>query len=134
MNRLLIDTSAYSAFMSGSDEIKLALQRADSIFLTPVVLAELRVGFLGGSRRAENERLLERFLEPARVRVAAIDGETAVRYAEILRYLKHQGTPVPTNDLWIAASAMQLGLVIVTTEAHFSRIPHVIVDYYPRSG
>jgi len=117
--------------MAGSEAVKLVLQRADSICLTPVVLAELRVGFLGGSRRAENERLLERFLQPARVRVAAIDGETAIRYAEIFRYLKRQGTPVPTNDLWIAASAMQLGLRIVTLDAHFQKIPQVIVDYHP---
>lgn len=131
MSSLLVDTSAYSAFMAGNEAISLALQRTESIFLTPVVLAELRVGFLGGSRKAENERLLERFLQPARVRVAGIDAETAVRYAEIFQYLKKQGTPVPTNDLWIAASAMQLGLRVLTTDAHFQRIPHVIVDYHP---
>lgn len=104
------------------------MQRADSIFLAPVVLAELRVGFLGGSRRAENERPLERLLQPARVRVAAIDGETAIRYAEIFRYPKTRDAPLPTNDLWIAASAMKLSLRIVTTDAHFSRIPQVIVN------
>jgi predicted nucleic acid-binding protein len=130
MSRLLVDTSAYSAFMAGSETIKLALQRADSIYLTPVVLAELRIGFLGGTQRAENERLLDRFLQPARVRVAAIDNETAVRYAEIFHYLKRQGRPVPTNDLWIAASAMQFGLRILTTDAHFQQISQVIVDYH----
>ncbi|MEX2300103.1 MAG: type II toxin-antitoxin system VapC family toxin [Bryobacterales bacterium] len=131
MSSLLADTSAYSAFMAGHEAIRLALQRAESIFLTPVVIAELRVGFLGGSRRAENERVLERFLQPSRVRVAGIDAETAVRYAEIFQYLRRQGRPVPTNDLWIAASAMQLGLRILTTDAHFQRIPQVIVDYHP---
>jgi tRNA(fMet)-specific endonuclease VapC len=131
MSSLLADTSAYSAFMAGHEAIRLALQRAESIFLTPVVIAELRVGFLGGSRRAENERVLERFLQPSRVRVVGIDAETAVRYAEIFQYLRTQGRPVPINDLWIAASAMQLGLRILTTDAHFQRIPQVIVDYHP---
>jgi predicted nucleic acid-binding protein len=134
MSALLVDTSAYSAFLAGNDSVALALQRANSIFLTPVVLGELRVGFLGGSRLAENERLLERFLKPSRVRVASIDRETAVRYAVIFQYLKRQGTPVPTNDVWIAASAMQLGLRILTTDAHFQRIPQVIVDYHPRGA
>lgn len=131
MSSLLADTSAYSAFMAGHEAVRLALQRAESIFLTPVVIAELRAGFLGGSRRAENERVLERFLQPSRVRVVGIDAETAVRYAEIFQYLRKQGRPVPTNDLWIAASAMQLGLRILTTDAHFQRIPQVIVDYHP---
>ena len=117
--------------MVGSEAIKLALQRAESIYLTPVVLAELKSGFLGGSRRAENERLLERFVESVRVRVADIDRETAVRYAEIFQFLKKQGTPVPTNDVWIAASAMQFGLRVLTTDVHFQRIPQVIVDFHP---
>jgi tRNA(fMet)-specific endonuclease VapC len=130
VNRVLLDTSGYSAFMRGHDEIKAALQRADEIYLTPVVLGELLAGFMWGRHRRKNERELQVFGESPRVTVADLDGETARRYAVIVSALRSAGTPVPTNDIWIAASAMQHGLSILTTDAHYTRIPQVLVDFF----
>lgn len=123
--RICLDTSAYSAFFRGDPAVRDLIQRADEIVLPPVVLGELLGGFRSGSRWAENRRLLDDFLSSRRVRVAAIDAETAERYSEILAHLRRQGRPIPTNDLWIAASAMQHGLRLVTTDAHFAHVPQV---------
>jgi predicted nucleic acid-binding protein len=126
----LLDTSAYSAFMRGHEDLKLALQRADRIALTPVVLGELGAGFRAGTRQKKNENELRRFLSSPRVDVVAVDADTAERYAVILHALRQAGTPIPTNDIWIAASAMQHGLRILTTDIHYSRIPQVIVEHF----
>jgi len=123
--RICLDTSAYSAFFRGHAAIRELIQRANEIVLPPIVLGELLGGFRSGSRWAENRRLLEEFLASPRVRVAAIDTETAERYSEILDYLRRRGRPIPTNDLWIAASAMQHGLRLVTTDGHFGHVPQV---------
>ena len=130
MTSLLLDTSAYSAFMRGHRGVGEAIRRTDGIVVTPVILGELRAGFRRGGRRSENERELSEFLGSPRVRLAVVDAETADRYAEIVAFLQRAGTPLPTNDAWIAASAMQHGLPVLTTDPHFERIPHVIVDLH----
>jgi len=129
MKQILLDTCAYSAFMRGHSEIKLALQEADEIYLNPVILAELLAGFMKGHRE-KNKKELQLFLSSPRVSVVNIDQDTAERYAVILNALWKIGNPVPTNDLWIAASAMQHGLRLVTTDAHYQKMTQVIVDYF----
>ena len=126
----LIDTSAYSAFLRGHEELKLSLQRADRIVLTPIVLGQLSAGFRAGARKNKNQAELRQFLDSPRVDVAAIDAETAERYAVILHALRQSGTPIPSNDIWIAASAMQHGLRVLTTDVHYDRIPQIIVERY----
>ena len=130
MTRLLLDTSAYSAFMRGHPEVKLALQEADEICLNPVILGELIAGFMRGKRRRKNEGELKTFLTSARTTVLDVNEETADRYAVILNSLWKAGTPIPTNDIWIAASAMQHGLHLLTTDAHYQKVTQVIVDYF----
>ena len=130
MSRLLSDTSAYSAFMRGHSDIKMALQRAAEIFLSPIVLGELHAGFRQGSRREQNERRLALFMESPRVKILAVADETAQRYAEIINFLWKAGTPIPTHDIWVAASAMEHGLQVLTTDAHFTRLPQILVEFY----
>lgn len=130
MRRVLLDTSAYSAFMRGHSGVKLAVQRADEIHFTPVVLGELLAGFARGGRERRNREELQAFLASPRVNVSDLNEETAERYAVILRSLWDAGTPIPTNDIWIAASAMQHGLSVLTTDVHFLKVPQVIADWY----
>ena len=127
MSQLLLDTSAYSAFIQGNPEAVAAVQTAEALFLSPVVIAELLAGFGGGRRRAENESGLEKFLAGPRSSVVDVDRETATRYALILNSLRAAGTPIPTNDIWIAASAMQHGLELLTADAHFAKVTQVVV-------
>ena len=131
MSRILLDTSGYSAFMRGDAVVKEMLQTVDAIYVNAIVLGELRVGFLRGRMRQKNEERLRQFLASSRVSIIAVDEETAERYAVILDALWTAGTPIPTNDMWIAASAMQYGLAVLTTDAHFLKIPQILVWHTP---
>ena len=131
MTRVLADTSAYSAFLRGHAEVGDALRTADEIRVTPVVLGELMGGYRGGTRRRANEDQLRFFLSSSRVGVLPIDEDTAERYAAIVSSLRSAGLQVGTNDVWIAASAMQHGLTVVTTDADFLRIPQILVEHHP---
>ena len=129
MSHILVDTSAYSEHLRGHPEVKAAIQRASAIGLSVVSIGELRVGFLKGTRTRKNEEFLRSFLASPRVRAIPVDEETASCYAAILNYLRRQGTPVPTNDIWIAATAAQHGFRLLTLDSHFLQIPQVIVDF-----
>jgi len=125
-NKVLMDTSAYAAFLRGDPGVKEAVQRADEIVFNPVVLGELKAGFLMGKNEKRNRAILRDFLSSSRTIIAEIDEETSERYAVIVQSLRMKGTPIPTNDLWIAASAMQHGLKILTTDKHYLEVPQII--------
>jgi tRNA(fMet)-specific endonuclease VapC len=129
VTRTLVDTSAYSALMRGHPEVAAALGEADEVFMSVIVLGELRAGFRKGSKVKRNEAILREFLSEPRVEVVTVDEETSSRYAVIHHDLRRRGTPVSANDVWIAASASQHGLRILTTDDDFRRISQVIVDY-----
>ncbi len=126
----MLDTSAYSMLRRGHTGIRDTLQAAEAVYVSPVVLGELHSGFRGGARTTENERLLGQFLLSPRVEIAAIAEETAVCYAEILHHLRGMGRPIPTNDVWVAAGAMERGLRIVATDTHFRVIPQIRLEYH----
>jgi tRNA(fMet)-specific endonuclease VapC len=129
VSRILLDTSAYSGILRGDPRLARAMQEADEIVLNAIVLGELKAGFCRGRHRERNENELEEFLASPRTRALGLDEETADRYAVILDSLRSAGTPIPTNDVWIAASAMQHGLRVLTTDQHFRKIPQVVVDF-----
>jgi predicted nucleic acid-binding protein len=129
--RVLLDTSAYSAFMRGNTKVRDILQLADTIYFNPIVLGELQSGFRRGRKKKENETLLEQFLESPRVHSVSIDEGTSERYAVIRNSLWKSGTPIPTNDIWIAATAMQHGFVVITTDPHYRRVSQILVEIVP---
>jgi len=128
--KVMMDTSAYTAFLRGSPEVKEVVQQADEIVFNPVVLGELIAGFLMGRNERKNRAILKDFLSSPRVIIAEIDEETSERYAVIVQSLRMKGTPIPTNDLWIAASAMQHGLKVLTTDKHYLKVPQIITEYF----
>ena len=125
----MLDTSAYSAYLRGNADVKRAIREADEIYLNPVVLGELYAGFAHGGKEKRNREILRELLASPRVQVAVIDEETSERYAAIIVYLWAKGTPLPTNELWISATAMQFGLKLVTTDSHYRNVPQIIVEY-----
>jgi tRNA(fMet)-specific endonuclease VapC len=123
--RILIDTNRYTDFARGDAEAVDCMQRATRVFLPFVVVAELRAGFLSGSRSERNEANLTRFLAAPRIDVLYADDETTHHYARLFRQLRMQGTPVPTNDLWTAALAVQHGLHLFARDRHFDHLPQI---------
>lgn len=128
MSRILLDTSAYSAFKRGDPQVRRLVQEATEIQVNAVVLGELRAGFLKGARLEQNLAELADFLASPRMSTLIVDEETAERYATILRSLQQAGTPIPTNDVWIAASAMQHGSKVVTLDAHFGQVSQIVAE------
>lgn len=128
--KIILDTSAYSAFLKGNSEIRLSLQKADEVFFNPIILGELLAGFSIGSHTNKNKAILSEFLATARIKLVEIDAETSERYAVIAKHLREQSSPIPTNDLWIAASAMQHGLKVLTTDKHYLKVPQIITECY----
>ncbi len=123
--KILVDTNRYTDFARGDSVAVERLQRAARVYLSFVVIAELRAGFLCGSRSERNEANLTRFLSEPRVDVLYPDEETTHHYARLFRQLRAQGTPVPTGDLWTAALAVQHGLHLFARDRHFDHLPQI---------
>ncbi|MCC6392908.1 MAG: type II toxin-antitoxin system VapC family toxin [Bryobacterales bacterium] len=124
---VLLDTSAYSALHRGDKRILGVMREAEAVAVPAIVLGELYSGFRQGSRYAENRALLARFLAKPSVRVLSITEATALHYAEIDAYLRQSGRPIPRNDVWIAAAAMEHGMEVLTLDDHFREIPLLII-------
>jgi tRNA(fMet)-specific endonuclease VapC len=127
MSEIIVDTSAYSYLRRGDKEIQDQLNNASLVVMSPITIGEVTVGCLGGSKEAENREKLDDFLAEPRVFMVNIDADTSERYALITSTLKQQGTPVPSNDVWLAALAWQHGYKILTRDTHFAKIPQVIM-------
>lgn len=124
--RLAIDTNTYIEFVRGNDRAVETLRSADEIYISFIALAELRSGFFLGTKGQENEAKLAEFLNSTRVRILLADEQTTHHYARIFAYLRNQGTPIPTNDLWIAALVIQHDLVLYSKDTHFSHVPQIV--------
>ncbi len=123
MSGVLVDTNAYGALLAGDRLLLDALTSAESVAVSVIVLGELHAGFRGGGRRVENEKILAGFLEKPGVSILLLTAETAQIFGEIKSGLKRAGTPIPINDLWLAAQAIETGRVLITLDAHFQRVP-----------
>ena len=122
-----LDTNAYSDFMRGAAERVELVRTVRAIVLPLIVLGELRAGFAAGNRESTNAANLQRFLASPRVSVLAPDEQTTHYYAQLHRQLRDNGRPIPTNDLWIAALAVQHDLVLCTSDRHFRQIPQLVI-------
>ena len=122
MRSLALDTNAYAAFKRGDEDIVDVIRHCPHLLISTTVLGELLAGFAAGSRQARNRAELAQFMESPRVQVVACAETTADNYALVYAALRRKGRPVPTNDLWIAASALEHGAALVTLDDHFSEI------------
>lgn len=123
--RIALDTNRYVDFARGEHAIVELLEQAEQVFVPLVVLSELRAGFTVGSQGARNEGGLRRFLSRPGVSPLFPDEQTTYHYASLFRQLRQQRTPLPTNDLWIAALVIQHGLVLCTRDTHFEHLPQI---------
>ncbi len=123
--RIALDTNAYTAIARGEERAVALVRAAEQLYLPFVVLAELRAGFAAGTLGKRNEAKLTAFLGSSRVSVLYADEQTTHHYATVFAQLRQQGTPIPTNDIWIAAIVLQHDLTLFTSDAHFSRLPQL---------
>ena len=122
MRDILVDTNAYTAFMRGEPAVVEVMAHAPQLFVNSVVLGELLAGFAAGTRQAKNRAELAQFLNSPRVGVYPITAETADSYALVYANLRRKGQPIPSNDLWIAASALEHGAALLSLDAHFEKV------------
>ena len=128
--KLSLDTNAYSAFKNGNLELMRMLEDADELFVPVTVLGELYSGFQIGSLTEKNLTELNTFLSKPGISITAVTNEIAFRYGYLIKTLRKQGTPIPTNDIWIAASTMETGSILLTRDKHFNHVPGLMVlDY-----
>lgn len=120
--KLLLDTNAYSALAKGDGAVAEAVRRAQSLVFSAVVAGELLHGFRAGSRYPKNLATLEQFLDQPFVEFLLVTFATAERFARIAADLRRRGTPIPTNDIRIAAHAMESGAELLSFDAHFGRV------------
>ena len=124
--RVALDTNRLTDLFQGDAALAERLGLCDEVWIPLVVLAEIKAGFLGGTERHRNEILLRKLLSKTTVGVLLPDRETAEHYARLFVQLKRAGTPVPDNDLWIAALALQHDLLLITRDKHFEKIPQLL--------
>ena len=127
MNKVLIDTNIYSHAMRGNNKVIRYLQQIAHIGMSSISIGELLSGFKAGNKQEINRQELNIFLDSPRVTLYYVDEITAEFYSEILNQLKKQGTPIPTNDIWIAATALQQGLPVYTLDQHFKHITGLLL-------
>jgi tRNA(fMet)-specific endonuclease VapC len=124
--RVAVDTNRYVDLCKGVAETLQILETADVLILPFVVLAELRAGFVLGRRQADNERALHKLLLKDGVDVLYSDDQTTRHYAAVFRQLRKQGTPIPTNDMWLAALVLQHNLALHARDRHFDHLPQLV--------
>ena len=124
--KLLLDTNVYSALAQGEAATVSLIQRADELMLSVVVIGELRYGFRFGERLVENESMLLEFLNRPFVATVPVTEVTADRYARIANSLRRRGRPIPQNDMWIAAQAMEHGADLCSFDGHFENIEGIV--------
>jgi tRNA(fMet)-specific endonuclease VapC len=122
---LLLDTNAYRDFCEGRPAMVSIIQKARTIALPFVVLAELRAGFACGTLARRNEGILVRFLNASRVRALYPDENTTHHFGRLYHQLRKQGTPIPAHDIWIAALAAQHDLLLASRDRHFDHLPQL---------
>jgi tRNA(fMet)-specific endonuclease VapC len=124
--RVALDTNRLSDLFRGDATLAETLGHCDEVWIPLIVLAEMKAGFHAGTQRSQNEAILRQFLGKPTVDVLLPARETAEHYARLYVQLKRAGTPVPDNDLWIAALALEHDLILITRDRHFEFIPQLL--------
>lgn len=124
MKGLVLDTNVLIRFLERKNVDLALFARYDRIVLPTVVVGEFRAGIdpdtKSGRRRM---RVLDDFIADDAVELVSIDDAVSRRYADVFRLLSRNGDRIPQNDIWIAATALALGMPLCTDDDHFSRVP-----------
>jgi tRNA(fMet)-specific endonuclease VapC len=124
--KLALDTNRYTDLCRGDAFVLETVEQAEEVWLPFVVVGELRAGFAAGSQEVRNEATLRRFLLKPGVGILYGDDQTTHHYANVYRQLRKQGTPIPTNDMWIAALVLQRNLLLCARDVHFDALAQLV--------
>jgi tRNA(fMet)-specific endonuclease VapC len=124
--RVALDTNRLTDLFQGDRELSDRLGECDEVWVPLVVLGEIKAGFYGGSQQHRNEGLLVKFLAKPTVGILIPGRETAEHYGRLFVQLKRAGTPIPDNDIWIAALALEHDLALITRDRHFEFVPQLL--------
>ncbi len=130
--KIMLDTTAYVGFKRNDAETVDMISQAEQLFFSPIVLGELMFGFRNGTRFKKNMADLNTFLNHESVKLVAIRKITSDRYSRIAAQLKEQGTPIPSNDIWIAAQSLEHGAELITYNQHFERVNGLVYTIFTR--
>jgi len=120
--KILLDTNAYSALMRGHSDVVDRVRKAEQVLLSAVVAGELLFGFRLGTRLKKNVAELEGFLDNPYISLVPVTLATADRFGRIAAALRAKGRPIPTNDIWISAHAMETGAELLSFDQHFEAV------------
>ena len=122
IQRLVLDTSAYSHLRAGNSQVLDLVAGADIVLMPVIVLGELEAAFVAGSRAAANRADLAEFLDEPFVSIVDVTRSVARRYGEIHGQLRRGGTPIPVNDIWIAAITLESSGTLLTFDTDFRQV------------
>ncbi len=124
--KLVLDTNIYSDYAEGLPEtVNFLATHGEHLYLPSVVLGELNFGFMKGSQQQFNERKLKQFIKRLRVEIIDVGADVAKKYAIVFLSLQKKGTKIPINDVWIAASCMEIGGTLLTRDRHFEVVEQI---------
>lgn len=124
--RVALDTNRLTDLFVGDTTLAERLGECDEVWIPLIVIAEIKAGFYGGSRQRRNDVLLQSLLAKPTVDVLLPGRQTAEHYARLFVQLKRSGTPIPDNDLWIAALVLEHDLTLITRDRHFECVPQLV--------
>lgn len=125
MKSIILDTNAYTRLLTGEEDVLDVIGSAETVYMSIFVLGELYAGFAGGIKERANKDTLDRFLRKPSVKILNASSETAEVFGMVKQELKKAGTPLPINDVWIAAHTLETGSILVTYDRHFKKIPGI---------
>lgn len=122
MKRIVLDTNAYTRLLAGDENVLDAVGTAETVYMSIFVLGELFAGFAGGTKKRSNQEALDKFLRKPTVKILNATSETAKVFGMVKQELKTAGTPLPINDVWIAAHTLETGSTLISYDFHFEKI------------
>ena len=122
MRKIVLDTNAYTRLLTGEEDMLDVIGSAETVYMSIFVLGELYADFAGGTRERGNKDTLNRFLRKPSVKILNATSETAEVFGMVKHDLTKDGTPLPINDVWIAAHVVETGSTLVTYDSHFKKI------------
>jgi tRNA(fMet)-specific endonuclease VapC len=120
--KILLDTNAYSELARGHPVVADLVRGAEAVVFSTIVVGELLAGFRRGTHRQQNVADLRRFVSQPSVTLLPVTWTTADRFGLVHAALRRKGRPIPTNDIWVAAHALETGADLISFDPHFGHV------------